>query len=169
MQPYNNYFPATYQSPIVNPYQQNMYQNNYQQSYQQPVQNVQPVQQPQQQNQAFTLPTIHAEIVQVDNEQTAMNYPVAVGTSQMMIAKDDSAIFVKTAYPNGQSNLDVYPKRIPETNTETSDLNHYVTTDMLEKRLQDLLNGLNRQQNQQRKQQINQTRDNKETKVKENE
>ena len=103
MQPYNNYFPANYQPyQTFNPYQNNAYQQNYQ-NYQQSAQMQQPVQQMQQaqpqqmQNQAYTLPTIHAEIVQVDDEQAAKNFNVAVGTSQMMIAKDDSAIF-KVSY-----------------------------------------------------------------------
>ena len=57
-------------------------------------------------------PTIRAEIVQVDSEEQAANYPVAAGASQMMIARDDSAIFVKTVGQNGAT-LDVFVKRPP--------------------------------------------------------
>lgn len=71
---------------------------------------------PQTQRQAaasvMTPPTIHAEIVQVDGEQAATQYPVGAGMSQMMIARDDSAIFVKTATANGYA-LDVFEKRPP--------------------------------------------------------
>jgi len=82
-----NYFPATYQ-PIY------------------------PQFQPQMPQQMMTPPTIRAEIVQVDNEDQAAAYPVAAGASQMMIARDDSAIFVKTANANGAT-LEVFIKRPP--------------------------------------------------------
>lgn len=62
----------------------------------------------------MTPPTIHAEIVQVDGEDGANAYPVGAGASQMMIAKDDSAIFVKTASANGQYTLEVFQKRQPK-------------------------------------------------------
>lgn len=154
MQPYQNYFPANYQP--FNPYQ--TYQNY--QNYQQPVQ------QTQQQNQAYTLPTIHAEIVQVDDEQTARNFNVAAGSSQMMIAKDDSAIFVKTAYPNGESKLDVYEKRTAQTSVINPEISDYVTVDMMEKRLEELMLALNKNQYQFTQRNQNQRKENK---VKENE
>lgn len=154
MQPYQNYFPANYQP--FNPYQ--TYQNY--QNYQQPVQ------QTQQQNQAYTLPTIHAEIVQVDDEQTARNFNVAAGSSQMMIAKDDSAIFVKTAYPNGESKLDVYEKRTVQTSVINPEISDYVTVDMMEKRLEELMLALNKNQYQFTQRNQNQRKENK---VKENE
>lgn len=154
MQPYQNYFPANYQP--FNPYQ--TYQNY--QNYQQPVQ------QAQQQNQAYTLPTIHAEIVQIDDEQTARNFNVAAGSSQMMIAKDDSAIFVKTAYPNGESKLDVYEKRAVQTSVINPEISDYVTIDMMEKRLEELMLALNKNQYQFTQRNQNQRKENK---VKENE
>ena len=88
--------------------------------------------------QAITPPTIHAEIVQVDNEQAAENYPLAVGASQMMIAKDDSAIYVKTMFANGQYNLDVFVKRPPRQKQPEIDASLYVTREEFEKRLQAL-------------------------------
>lgn len=63
--------------------------------------------------QAMTPPTIHAEIVQVDGDQAAEAYPVRVGATQMMMARDDSAIYIKTGLPNGYQ-LDVYQKK-PQT------------------------------------------------------
>lgn len=89
----------------------------------------------QQAPQAMTPPTIHAEIIQVDNEQVAEAYPVAAGSSQMMIAKDDSFIAVKTAYANGQAALDVFVKRPPAPPKPPVDLSAYVTRDEMEKRL----------------------------------
>lgn len=89
------------------PYQ--MYQPQYQQVQQQ-----------------MTPPTIHAEIVQVDGETAAANYPVGAGMSQMMISKDESAIYVKTAGQNGVT-LDVYDKRPPAPPAPAFDPAAYVT------------------------------------------
>ena len=81
---YNNSFPVTYpQLP------------NFQQ---------------QAQMQGMTPPTIHADIIQVGNEEEAWSYPVAAGSSQMMMARDDSAIFIKSAFPNSQPSLEIYRK-----------------------------------------------------------
>lgn len=114
---YNNGFPVAY--PQFYPYQQI-------------PQQVQQVQQPQQ---SFTPPTIHADIVQVDGEQAAVNFPVGAGSSQMMIAKDDSAIFIKSAMPNGQTTLDVFIKRPPAPPKQEPDLSNYVTWDKLKEYL----------------------------------
>ena len=116
---YNGGFPVGYQ-PYQMPY------------YNQP--------QPQQPS-AMTPPTIRAEIVQVDDETAASNYPVAIGTPQMMISKDDKCIFVKTSYANGQYQLDVYEKRPPKAQRATPDLSAYVTREELEKRLESLTVG----------------------------
>lgn len=78
------YYPATYQSPY---------------SAYQPQQMMGP-------------PTIRAEIVQVENEQAAHNYPVGTGMSQMMIARDDSAIYIKSVSANGTT-FDAYDRRPP--------------------------------------------------------
>lgn len=91
-----------------------------------------------QQNQMMTPPTIRAEIVQVNNEQEAAAYPVGVGASQMMIAKDDSAIYVKSASQSGTT-LEVFVKRAPTLQEPQFDPAKYVTRDELEKRLEDIL------------------------------
>lgn len=78
--------------------------------------------------QMMTPPTIRAEIIQVDDEQAAARYPVGAGASQMMIARDDSAIFVKTALPNGQATLDVFIKR-PPAQAEAAEARDFVTRD----------------------------------------
>ena len=118
---YNNGFPVSYQQYYPQPQQQF--------GFQQPQ-----VQQPQQQ-QMMTPPTIHAEIVQISDRQEALNFPVGAGQAQMMIAKDDSAIYVKTAYANGQSNLVEYVRKASEPEAAMPD---YVTRDEFEKRLAEL-------------------------------
>lgn len=126
---YYNPFPVGYQP--YNPYGQ------YQQ-IQQPQQMPQAPSMPGQPAQSMTPPTIHAEIVQVDSEQAAAQYPVGAGASQMMIAKDDSAIFVKTAGTNGTT-LDVFVKRPPAPPEPQFDPAAYVTREELETRLAAIL------------------------------
>lgn len=135
---YNNYFPATYQQ-TVNPYQQ------YQNQFQQPVQNqqFQPVQQ------SLTPPTIHAEIIQIDGGRKEVeNYPVNAGCSQMFIAKDEQTIFIKSVLANGQYTIDEYQKKEPEPEQETNPLENYVTIDMLNSRLSEIVSAFS--QNQQK-------------------
>lgn len=136
--PYTNYFPATYQ-PVYPQYQQQL-------QYQQP-QVQQPQVQQQTQQQMMTPPTIHAEIVQVANRQEALNFPVGAGQAQMMMEKDDSAIYVKTAFANGQSNLVEYYRKMPEPDTPQKD---YVTREEFEQRLSELAKP-KQQQRQERK------------------
>lgn len=78
----------------------------------------------------MTPPTIYAEIVQVDGEQAAAQYPVGSGMSQMMIARDDSAIYVKTATANGYT-LDVFVKRPPAPDPAPFNPAEYVRIDEL--------------------------------------
>lgn len=83
----------------------------------------------------MTPPTIRAEIVQVENETAAAQYPVGAGASQMMIAKDDSAIYVKTASANGQTALDVYVKRPPAPPAPAFNPAEYLRKDEFDTRL----------------------------------
>ena len=115
------------------------YQQFYPQYTQQPQYMQQFAQQQPQQQQMMTPPTIHADIIQMESEQAADNYPVAAGVSQMMIKKDETEIYVKTAFANGQSRLDVYVKRPAKPNKPVLDLEGYVTKDELENRLNALL------------------------------
>lgn len=78
----------------------------------------------------LTPPTIHAEIVQVDGEATAAKYPVGAGMSQMMMARDESAIFVKTATANGYT-MDVFEKRPPAPQPAPFNPDEYVRLDAL--------------------------------------
>ena len=110
--------------------------NNFPVGYQ-PAQIFYPQQQQQQPiQQTMTPPTIHAEIIQVDSEQVAENHPMSAGTSQMMIAKDDSAIYVKTMYANGQYNMDTYVKKPHTTKKPEIDMGAYVTREEFETRLE---------------------------------
>lgn len=79
---------------------------------------------------AMTPPTIHAEIVQVDGEAAAAQYPVGAGMSQMMMARDESAIFIKSATPNGCT-LDVFIKRPPAPEAAPFNPADYVRADAL--------------------------------------
>ena len=126
---FNYGFPATYQ-PLnygFQPYQQQM------QGTQMPLANQPQQQQPQQ---MMTPPTIRAEIIQVDDEIAAENYPVGQGSSQMMMKKDDSEIYVKSVLANNQVVLDVFVKRPKMPPKPTFDPDIYVTREELEKRLQ---------------------------------
>lgn len=128
---YNNGFPIGYQPAQI------YYPQAIQQVQQAPAGYMQ--QQPQPQAQLMTPPTIHAEIVQVDSEQAAENYPLAVGASQMMIAKDETAIYVKSMYANGQYNLDVFTKRPRTPKRPEIDMDIYITREEFENRLQAIL------------------------------
>jgi hypothetical protein len=104
----------------------------------QPYQQQYSVQQPynSQSQQQYTPPTIHAEIIQVSSEQEAKDYPVAAGNTQMFIAKDDSAIYIKTAYVNTPAQLVVYKKSEPEPDVKPD----YITSEEFEKRLEEFFN-----------------------------
>lgn len=76
-------------------------------------------------------PTIRTEIIQVDNEEAAKAYPVGAGATQMMIARDDSAIYIKSALQNGQYSMEVFVKRPPAPEPEPFDASLYVRKDEL--------------------------------------
>lgn len=114
------------QQPNMDPQFLRLY--GQQQPGQQAAAQTQPMQQ------AMTRPTIHAEIIQVSNgeqgEQEVTQYPVGVGQSQMFIAQDESAIYVKEATANG-SIIDVYPKRPPAPTPPPFNPAEYVRIDAL--------------------------------------
>lgn len=120
----------------------NGYPANYQPFGYQNYQQMQGAQMSPANQQMMTPPTIRAEIVQVDGEEAAGNFPVGAGSSQMMIARDDSAIFVKTAAANGQGcTLDVFVKRPPAPVKPSVDMGAYVTRDELPELLAAFLRG----------------------------
>lgn len=98
--PYGFYQPA-YQ-PTMNGYQAPVPQAVYQQQGQ-------PVQAPG--SPQMTKPTVHADIIQIENEAAGENEPVDAGTSQMMITKDESVIMVKSVLANGETTMEIYRKQ----------------------------------------------------------
>jgi 3-hydroxy-3-methylglutaryl CoA synthase len=59
----------------------------------------------------MTKPTVHADIIQIENEAAGENEPVDAGTSQMMITKDESTILIKSVLANGETTMDIYRKQ----------------------------------------------------------
>ena len=112
-----------------NPYQYGGYYNTYPyQQYQQTT--------PQQ---PFTAPTIHAEIIQVDDMQAAYNYPVGAGQTQMFMARDDSAFFIKSVLANSQTSFEIYDRRKHEQQKpESINMNDYITRSEFEQRLKEV-------------------------------
>lgn len=98
--------------------------NPYLQAYMQALQQQFPNAQPQQ----MTLPTIHADIIQVSGQEDVDRYSVGAGSSQMFITRDECTIFVKSGTANGFS-LAVYDKRPP---AQVPDPQTYVTRAELE-------------------------------------
>lgn len=115
--------------PFPNPYYTPGYNLYGQQQYQQPIQ----------QPQNYSMPTIHAEIVQINGDrEEAENFPVPTGGTQMMINKAEDKIFIKTVYANNQRNLDVYVKQAPAPAQPQPNFENYVTREELEQRLAQL-------------------------------
>lgn len=126
---YNNGFPMSYQQfyqPQYQPY--GGYQSGQQMAQAQMTGT-------NQQTQMMTPPTIHAEIVQIADRNEAVNFPVGAGQAQMMITRDDSTIFVKSAFANGQSSLAEYVKKEPEPPKPQAD---FITREEFERRLAEL-------------------------------
>ena len=110
-----------FQNPFLN--QQNNFQNQAQQTAQ---------------PSGMSAPTVHADILQVKDEDEGRKTPVDVGTSKMMITKDESEIFVKSAFANGEYDFIVYkrqPKKNPESEKPAIDLSDYLTKEEFEKRI----------------------------------
>ena len=84
----------------------------------------------------MSLPTVHAEILQVENLQAMERQPVDAGTSQMMITKDETVIGVKSTLANGEYTLDIYEKRKPEPKPPAPE---YVTREEFEMRIAEAL------------------------------
>ena len=91
--------------PSMNGYQMPGYGWPGMQAPQQPV-----MQQPGQAAQ-MSKPTVHADIIQIENEAAGESEPVDAGTSQMMITKDESVILIKSVLANGETTMDIYRKQ----------------------------------------------------------
>ena len=124
---YQNQPVLQYQNPYLN--QQNNFQNQFQQT---------PQTQQSPQQTGMSAPTVHADILQVKDEDEGRKTPVDVGTSKMMITKDESEIFVKSAFANGEYDFIIYlrqPKKNPEPEKPAIDLSDYLTKEEFEKRI----------------------------------
>lgn len=106
------------------------YQPGYPQQYRDMYNNVPSMQNPQ----LMTPPTIHAEIIQVSGRDEAAGWPVGQGQSQMMMARDDSAIYIKSVFANGQASMVEYVKSVPKAEPAPE----YVTRQELEERLAEI-------------------------------
>ena len=84
----------------------------------------------------MTKPTVHADIIQIENEAAGENEPVDAGTSQMMITKDESAILIKSVLANGETTMEVYRKQ-PKAQKPAGP--EYVTRAEFEKRIAEMI------------------------------
>ena len=87
------YYPPAYQ-PTMNGYQMPQTQAPQQTMVQQPG--------PVTAGPQMSLPTVHADILQVADEEAMEKQPVDAGTSQMMISRDEMVIGVKSVLANGE-------------------------------------------------------------------
>lgn len=120
---FGNWYPDF---PGQQPYQDPAYMRIHGQQYQQSTQ------QEQQNRQMMTPPTIRAEIVQVDSIEAIDRFPMAAGTSQMFMTKDDTNIVVRSMYANGQHTDEIYDKRPPAPPAPTLNPAEYVRKDELQ-------------------------------------
>lgn len=81
-------------------------------------------------------PTVHADILQVEDEDEMAKQPVDAGTSQMMITKDESTIGVKSVLANGESTLDIW-RRIPKAEKPAEP--EYITREEFEQRIAEMI------------------------------
>lgn len=129
---YPGYFNPYLQSAYPQAYQSPQYQTPY------PMQTTTPypqqVQQQIQQAQAppsMTPPTIHAEIIQAKSMDEIEKFPVNAGTSQLFQLSDDSAFVIKSVYPNGQFDIEIYAKQPKKPAPPPIDTARFVTWDAL--------------------------------------
>ena len=112
-------FPVGYQPAQMQGWGQPMYPQ-YQQQIQQP--------------QGMTYPTIHADIVQTDDDSVIERWAVAQDKAQMFINTGETRITVKSVAGNTVM-LDVFEKRPPAPPAPSFDPAAYVTREELESRL----------------------------------
>lgn len=117
---FNNGFPVGYPQMV------------YPQQYQ--YQNLQGAQMSSANQQMMTPPTIHAEIIQVDDEAAVDRFPMAAGATQMFGTKDERFFFIKQMFPNGQYNKVCYERKDQQPEQKP----HYVTWEELEQRLAEM-------------------------------
>lgn len=129
---FGNWYPDY---PGQQPYQDPAYMRAYGSQSPQNPQNAQQTG-PQQ---MMTPPTIRAEIVQVESMDVIDRYPMAAGTSQMFMTKDEKNIVVRSMFANGQHTDDIYDKRPPAPPAPTLNPADYVRKDELESLISEAL------------------------------
>lgn len=87
---------------------------------------------PQDTQQGLTPPTIRAEIVQVDSMEAIDRFPMAAGTSQMFMTKDERNIVIRSMYANGQHSDKIFDERPPAPPAPTLNPSDYVRKDELQ-------------------------------------
>lgn len=75
------------------------------------------------------------EVIPVDSVEAAGQTPVPIGSTLLMIGRDDSFICVKVNGVNGHSSFETYDKRPPAPSAPVFDPALYVTREELETRL----------------------------------
>lgn len=98
-----------------------------------------PIYQPMQQPQMAPSQGRMIDIIPVDSIQAAEAFPIPVGTTQLMIAKDDSFLAIKVNGVNGQSSFTVYDKRPPAPPEPAFDPSEYLRRDEAEKLIESIL------------------------------
>ena len=81
--------------------------------------------------QMMTPPTIHAEIIQVDDLEAVDRHAMTPGTTQMYMTKDERFIVIRSMYANGQHADVVYDRRPPAPPAPTLNPDDYIRRDEL--------------------------------------
>lgn len=113
---WNNGFPATYQP---------MYYQQPQPMYQQPAQNNSRV----------------VEVIPVDNEESAVGWPVGVGETKELMSKNDAFVCFKSVSMNGQTEITFYDKRPPKPPEPVFNPTEYVRKDELRALITETMKG----------------------------
>jgi hypothetical protein len=77
----------------------------------------------------MTPPTIRADIIQVEDEDTADRFPLAAGTRQIFMTRPEDKIIIKTMSQTGALPLEVYVKRPQTPPAPRFDPSEYVRRD----------------------------------------
>jgi len=134
---YNQMYPQGYPGQQMPMYGQQMPNNGYMGGAFQNgnTQTVPGTQMPQANQSApmMTLPTIRAEIIQIEDEAAVDRFPLAAGASQMFMTRAEDKIIIKTMGQDGALPLVIYDKRPPAPPEPKFDPAEYVRRDEADK------------------------------------
>jgi hypothetical protein len=91
------------------------------------------------QSQSMTLPTIRADIIQIEDEDAAERFPMAAGTRQIFMTRPEDKLIIKTMGQDGPLPLEVYVKRPQRPPAPVFDPGEYVRRDELPALVRDAL------------------------------